>query len=61
MNEAKEQVETDMILTYLKGVIQETQKNFYSKEKNTYEEIADCTGLTVEEVEKLAETLDHTA
>lgn len=28
-----------MILTYLKGVIQKTQKNFHSKEKNTYEEI----------------------
>ena len=35
--------------------------NFIRLGKNTYDEIAEATGLTVEEVEKLAETVNHTA
>ena len=35
--------------------------NFIRLGKNTYDDIAEATGLTVEEVEALAETLNHTA
>ena len=35
--------------------------NFIRLGKNSYDEIAKATGLTVEEVEKLAETLNHSA
>jgi len=35
--------------------------NFIRLGKNSYDEIAEATGLTVEEVEKLAETLNHSA
>ena len=35
--------------------------NFIRLGKNSYDDIAEATGLTVEEVEALAETLNHTA
>ena len=35
--------------------------NFIRLGKNSYDDIAEATGLTLEEVEALAETLNHTA
>lgn len=35
--------------------------NFIRLGKNLYDDIAEATGLTLEEVEALAETLNHTA